>query len=171
MEEKTYKLEKDIPVLDWKTKKFVRNLETGDLDGLLLWEIEHENVSEIWINDNKTILYTTKEDSGLSIVNPGNPFILGFVGCFEIQPELLSKVKGNLEHYAALMGISLFCRRIESLGIYQNFTRNSLWEITVEEKADISVKVFSSGIDETFHFRRIWPKEREERGLPFSRIF
>lgn len=156
-----YKLEKDIPVKSWKTKEFVRNLKTEDLDGLLLWEIEHDNVSEIWINDDKTILYTTKEDSGLSIVNPGNPFILGFVGCFEIQPELLSKVKGNLEHYAALMGISLFCRRIESLGLYQNFTRNSLWEITVEEKADVSVKVFSP--EQTKYFIFVVSYQRREK--------
>lgn len=170
MKKVIYKLEKEYPILDWKTKKFVRNLKAEDLDGRLAMEIEHDNITEIWIDDKSRIVYTTKEGGGAFIVTPGMPGKSGFLGRFEIEPELLKEVQGNWEHYAAIIAVNLGTTYFDELGVYYCVVGNTLWEIAEPNRADNSLTVFLGEKEKTFYFRRIWPNEREKRGLPAGRF-
>lgn len=165
MKKQKYTLEKEIPILDWRTKEIVRNLRAEELDGRLVQEIEHDNVAEVFFDDERNIVYTTTEGGGAFIVTPGQPAKLGFLGRFDIDPGLLSKVDNNWQHYAALIAANVGTRYVEELSIYYCVVGNTLWEIAEPEKADNYLTLYQGEEEKTFYFRRIWPKEREERGL------
>ena len=165
MKKQKYTLEKEIPILDWKTKEFVRNLRPEDLSGDFAWELEHDNVKEILIDKKGEITYQTYE-GGYTIVTPFDEGKLGDLGSLRIDSNALEYLRGDWKLYAAHMAINVGVKYIEKYNVYFNIVGINVWEETDQEHADRSITLFLGHKKETFHFRRIWPKEKKSRGIP-----
>lgn len=165
MNKATFKLEKDYPVLDWKTKEFVRNLRSEELNNGLAWELEYDNVNEILIDNKGDITYRTHEGAYIisSLFDEGK---LGDLGSLRIDPDALEYLKGDWKLYAAQIAINVGVKYIEKYNVYFNIVGINVWEETDQEHADRSITLFLNNKREKFHFRRIWPKEKGSRGIP-----
>lgn len=161
-----FKLEKNIPVLDEKTKEFVRNLTENDLSETLSLELKHDNILEILLDSQNRLKYKTKESSCYYQVDTKVLPKLGYLGRFEIDMKFLQSMDNNWQDYAAVIAINLGNKYIEEHNIYFNSILQSVWEVTDDEHADNSVTIFTEDEERTYCFRRIWLDERHKRGIP-----
>lgn len=162
----SYKLEKEIPILDWKTNKFVRNLREEDLTEALIEELQHDNIKEIFLNGKNEIIYETLEGGGRFVADPFETTKCGNIGRYEIDPDYLADLYGNWLLYAAEIAVNVGTFWIDQYKVFHCVVGNTLWEITDYEHADRFVTLYKDNEGKTFYFRRIWPKERDQRGIP-----
>lgn len=164
MNKTTFKLEKDYPILDWRTREFIRNLRPEDLDDAFAWELDHDNVREIILNHMDDVMYVTYESAWRTSYGEEGEKAIGDMGRYEVKKDLW-------DIYSFWYGISeTGAHYVKRYDIYHCTNANTLWEATDKEHADRYATLYDGKEEKTFYFRRVWPKERNERGLPTSLI-
>lgn len=166
MEKTSYKIEKQIPIYHWKTGEVVRYLKEEDMSAELAWELEHNNVVNLELNQANELIYQTFESYDRFVVEPGSKGKNGDLGRFEIDRELFEGIDHNWLKYAAIVAINLGTYWIEEYKVLNCVVGNTVWEVTDKEHADRTVTIFLGDDEMTYSFRRIWPEERESRGIP-----
>lgn len=171
MEKTFYKIEKDIPIYHWKTGEVVRYLKEEDMSAELAWELEHNNVVNLELNQANELMYQTFESYDRFVVEPGSKGKNGDLGRFEIDRELFEGIDRNWLKYAAIVAINLGTYWIEEYKVLNCIVGNTVWEVTDKEHADRTVTIFLDDKEITYSFRRIWPEEKESRGIPEGSLF
>ena len=166
MEKTSYKIEKDIPIYHWKTGEVVRYLEENDMSAELDWELEHNNVAKIELSPLNDLIYETFEGGGKFVVEPGSKGKNSDLGRFEIDRKLFEEINCSWLKYAAIVAINVGTNWIEDYKVLNCVVGNTIWEVTDKEHADRTVTIFNDDDEKTYSFRRIWPDERERRGIP-----
>lgn len=166
MKRDKFKLEERIPVLDERTKGFVRYLTQEDISETLSLELAHDNVLEILMDAKGGLKYKTKESRCSYQVDTRVLPKLGYLGRFEIDSRLFESMGNNWQDYAAVIAVNVGNKYIEKYNVYFNVILQSVWEATDSENADNSVTIYTPDEERTFYFRRIWMNERQQRGIP-----
>lgn len=166
MEKTSYKIEKRIPIYHWKTGEVVRYLKEEDMSAELAWELEHNNVVKIELSPFNDLVYETLEGFGKHVLYPGSKGKNGDLGRFEIDRKMFEEIDCSWLKYAAVIAVNIGTYWIEEYKVFNCVVGNTLWEVTDKEHADRTVTIFLDDDEMTYSFRRIWPEERESRGIP-----